>query len=300
MKPSAARNHRFERTIGALTILVPTLGALATAVHAVAFGVTRGDLVLLIVAYTVSIVAVEVGYHRMVVHRAFKTHAVTRAILAGLGSTGAIGPIGWWTANHRRHHEFTDVVGDPHLSGSDIKGKLRGFWHSHAGWLMDQTSIATDPVRYATDVYKDPVLLAVHRLYFPLVLAGLVVPGLAGGLLHASWQGVLRGVLWGGLTRIFLVHHAVWSLGSICHTFGKQEYRTRDAAKNNLWVAIPTFGEGWHHNHHVFPSSARHGLEWWQIDVNFYLVRSLAFFRLAWDIKLPSLEARAARRKVRA
>jgi stearoyl-CoA desaturase (delta-9 desaturase) len=301
MYQATAPGHRFERSVGALTILLPTAGAIATAATALAFGVDRADVGLLIVGYVLSIVAVEVGYHRMVVHRGFKTHGMTRAILAGVGSMGAIGPIGWWTANHRQHHEFTDVPGDPHsphLSGAGVLGRLRGFWHSHAGWLTTESSIVTDPARYAADVYRDPILRTVHELYFPLVFAGLLIPSIAGALLHASWTGAIHGLLWGGLTRIFCVHHAVWALGSFCHLYGTQEYRTTDAARNNVWVAIPTFGEGWHHNHHAFPSSARHGLEWWQIDLNYWFIRTLELVGLAWDVKVPSRHARDARRRV--
>jgi stearoyl-CoA desaturase (delta-9 desaturase) len=276
------------------------MGFIATVALSFQLGVSRMDVLLLLVTYTISIVAVEVGYHRMVVHRGFKTGRVMRAVLAGIGSMGAIGPIGWWTANHRQHHAYTDVPGDPHsphLSGCGLMGKLKGFWHSHAGWLMNQTSIVTNPARYAADVYRDPVLRTTHQLYFPLVFLGLVIPAVAGGIMHGSWFGLVRGFLWGGLTRIFCVHHAVWALGSFCHAYGSQTYETRDQARNNLWVAIPTFGEGWHHNHHVFPTSARHGLEWWQLDPNYYFIRGLELLGLAWDVKVPSRQVRAARRK---
>ena len=300
MSYASAQGRRFERTIGLLTIVVPAAGALAAVGVSSVFSFTWADTILMAAMYTVTLVAVEVGYHRMIVHRGFHTHAVTRALLAAVGSMGTIGPIGWWTANHRQHHAFTDVAGDPHsphLSGGSLWSRCKGFWHSHAGWLTNASSTLTDPGRYAADVYRDPVLRAVHRLYFPLVLLGLLIPAAIGALVHNSWLGAVRGLLWGGFVRMFLAHHAVWALGSVCHSFGTQEYESSDQARNNLWVAIPTFGEGWHHNHHVFPSSARHGLEWWQLDTNYYFIRGLELVGLAWDVKLPSRQARTARRR---
>jgi len=303
VSPSASvpqSGHSFERTVGLLTIALPTLGAFGCVVSAWRFGADRIDLALLTAMYVITVVAVEVGYHRMIVHRSFRTHSITRFLLAAIGSMGAIGPIGWWTANHRQHHATTDMPGDPHsphLFGSGLRSRLLGLWHSHAGWLLNETSITVDPKRFATDIYKDPVLTAVHRAYFPLVALGLLIPAIVGAWLHGGWVGAMRGLLWGGLGRVFCGHHAVWALGSVCHAYGSQEFETKDQARNNAWVAIVTFGEGWHHNHHVFPSSARHGINWWQLDPNFGFIKLLQLLGLAWDVKVPSKQAKDARRR---
>ena len=124
---------------------------------------------------------------------------------------------------------------------------------------------------------------------------GLLLPALVGGLIAHSWAGAFDGFLWGGLVRIFLVHHITWSVNSICHVFGSCDYKVNDQSRNNMFVALASFGEGWHNNHHAFPSSARQGLKWWQLDVSWYIIRTMQFLGLAWNVQLPSEQALAAR-----
>jgi stearoyl-CoA desaturase (delta-9 desaturase) len=142
--------------------------------------------------------------------------------------------------------------------------------------------------RYIADLLRDRLLFAINRLYLAWVLLGLAIPAVLGGLLTGTWMGSLTGFLWGGLARIFLVHHAAWSLVSISHLFGSSPYSTRDHSTNNIWTSLPTFGESWHNNHHAFPYSAYHGLSWWQIDLNGLCIRVLSVLGLAWDVKIPT------------
>jgi stearoyl-CoA desaturase (Delta-9 desaturase) len=123
---------------------------------------------------------------------------------------------------------------------------------------------------------------------FPLwVTLGLLLPAVLGGLVYGGWMGALLGLIWGGLVRIFFVHHVTWSINSVCHLWGRQAFAVRDQSKNNLLFGILGLGEGWHNNHHAFPGSARHGLKWHQIDASYWIIRSLALVGLAWQVRLP-------------
>ena len=131
---------------------------------------------------------------------------------------------------------------------------------------------------------------------FPVWVAlGLILPGVLGGIITQSWAGVWTGVIWGGLIRVLLVHHVTWSVNSACHLWGARPFTTDDMSRNNFVFGILALGEGWHNTHHAFPTSARHGLRWWQIDASYWVIRALALFRLAWNVKLPSPEAQARR-----
>ena len=141
-------------------------------------------------------------------------------------------------------------------------------------------------------------LLAVwiHRYYEIIwVPLSVAIPAVIGGLVSGTWDGAWLGFLWGGLARIFMVHHITWSVNSICHTFGSVDYKVNDHSRNNLFVALASFGEGWHNNHHAFPSSARQGLKWWQFDVSWYIIRTMQFLGLAWNVQTPSDRAKANR-----
>ena len=127
-------------------------------------------------------------------------------------------------------------------------------------------------------------------------MVGLLIPAVLGGLLTRTWMGVLSGLVWGGLVRIFFVHHVTWSINSVCHLWGRQPYRSHDESRDNFIFGILGMGEGWHHSHHAFPTSARHGLRWWQIDVSYYVIRSLSLLGLAWNVKVPTRQAQRALR----
>jgi stearoyl-CoA desaturase (delta-9 desaturase) len=128
------------------------------------------------------------------------------------------------------------------------------------------------------------------------VIVSLAAPATIGGLVTMSWTGALLGLLWGGLVRIFITHHITWSINSICHVFGRREYEAHDESRNNWVCGLFGLGAGWHNTHHAFPTSARHGLEWWQLDASWLIIRGMQAAGLAWNVRLPSVDARAAKR----
>lgn len=201
----------------------------------------------------------------------------------------AQGPLLFWAAVHRRHHTFSDRPGDPHspnLHDEGLKNYLRGFWHAHAGWLFSPE--INDWALYVPDLLKDLTIVKVSRLYLAWVLFGLAVPAVVGALLTGTLKGAAGALLWGGLIRISLTHHTTWSVNSICHLYGTRTFQSQDLSTNNFWLAVPSFGESWHNNHHAFPGSAFHGFRWWQIDFSGYVIRLLQSLNLAWDVKTPS------------
>jgi stearoyl-CoA desaturase (Delta-9 desaturase) len=237
---------------------------------------------------------ITVGYHRLFTHRSFETSRVVQFLLAVFGSMAVQGPLLRWVAFHRRHHQHSDSQQDPHSPhwhGRGVFGVLRGLWHAHLGWVF--TPDPPNLSHYVRDLRQSAVLRTVSALFPLWVVAGLLLPTVAGGLLWGSWMGALLGFLWGGLVRIFFVHHVTWSVNSVCHLWGRQPYRGGDHSRNNFLFGLLALGEGWHNNHHAFPSSARHGLRWWQPDVSYAAIRALALFRLAWNVKVPTEQAQS-------
>jgi stearoyl-CoA desaturase (Delta-9 desaturase) len=201
-----------------------------------------------------------------------------------------------WVADHRKHHTFADEEGDPHSphteGGEGWRGVLRGWWHSHMGWLFDRGERASAS-RFARDLKDDPAIRFVDRWFPAWALLGLALPALAGFALSGGEPlAALTGFVWGGLVRTFLQHHATWSVNSICHMYGKREFDTDDQSRNNWVVGLVALGEGWHHNHHAFPTSARHGLSWRQLDPSYLIICGLERVGLARNVKRPSPERR--------
>jgi len=203
-----------------------------------------------------------------------------------------------WVADHRKHHAHTDVEGDPHSPhvghGDGVGGVLRGLWHAHTGWLLSEHGRA-DWKRYAPDLYEDPGMRLINRRFVSLVVAGLAIPALAGYLLTGTLLGAATGLLWGGLVRIFFVHHVTWSVNSICHFLGTRRFEVDDQSTNVFWLALPSLGESWHHNHHAFPRSAVHGLRRWELDPSALLITVLERVGLAWNVIRIAPERQAAK-----
>jgi stearoyl-CoA desaturase (delta-9 desaturase) len=245
------------------------------------------DLLILAVFYCVIGSGVTVGFHRLLTHRSFKCSRAVRVFFAILGSMAAEGPVIDWVATHRKHHQFSDVEGDPHSPHLDHRhgwqGELWGFWHAHLGWVFSDMEVA-DERRYAKDLISDPWIRFVDRTFVLWVVLGLALAFGAGVALTGSVDGGLTAMLWGGAARIFFVHHATFSINSVCHFFGKADYDTGDESRNVFWLAIPTWGESWHNNHHAFPTSFRHGLRRWQIDPSAAMIRTMELTGLAWDV----------------
>jgi len=261
-------------------------------------GLSLLDLTLCLSFYAITMLGITLGYHRLFTHRSFKCGDTLRAALCIAGSMAAQGPIFFWTACHRRHHRHSDEEGDPHSPhhhGPGVSGVLRGWWYSHVGWMLSHAP--ENYVRLVPDLIREPQLRMLNRYYWLWVIGGILLPGVIALAITGSLVAGASAVLWGGFVRVFLVHHSTWSINSICHLFGDSPYETEDQSRNNLVCALLTFGEGWHNNHHAFPTSARHGLEWWQCDVVYGLIRGLSWFRLTWDIRVPSADQRVAKIK---
>lgn len=280
-------------------IVIPFAGAVAAPIFAWGWGFGWTDLLLLLGMYLLSALGITVGFHRLFVHRSFETYTWTKFLWAVFGSMAVQGSLFDWVGLHRIHHQHSDTIEDPHTPhhhGEGVMGLLSGFWHSHIGWFFRPTP--PDLERYIKDL-KASRALYIASLLFPLWVAlGLLVPAVLGGLITMSWKGVLTGLIWGGLLRIFLVHHVTWSVNSACHLWGMRPYKSDDHSRNNFIFGVLALGEGWHNTHHAFPSSARHGLHFWQIDVSYWVIRTMAFLKLAWNIKLPSKEAQASSRRL--
>lgn len=284
-----------ERKIAIVTVVVPLIGFIAAIAIQLRHPAGRLDMAMLGVMYACTVIGIGVGYHRLLTHRAFTTHKIVRMILATLGSMAGQGPVLFWVALHRQHHKFSDRPGDPHsphISGEEPSGWLSGLWHAHVGWMLNPQQ---RNLRFVIDLMKEPEMVLVNKCYFHFLLIGIAIPAVIHGVVSHSWGGVLSGLLWGGLVRIFLVHHVTWSINSICHLYGSRPFANRDHSTNNLWLSLLSFGEAWHNNHHAFPQSARHGLQWWQVDINSYFIRCLETVGLAWDVKAPSQERLAAK-----
>lgn len=289
--------QRLQRRVAAATIVLPFLGTLAAVALAFVIPVTWLDLTLLAVMYLVTTLGITAGFHRQFAHRSFKAKPGLRVALGIAGSMAAQGNLIYWVATHRRHHQYSEGEGDPHspyLHEGQPLGWLRGLWHSHLGWMLD--SQMTNTVKFTKDLIRDPAIRRVNDLYFLWVALGLALPALVGGLVTLSWTGALTGFLWGGMVRMFLAHHAMWTSGSTAHLVGSRPFATRDMSTNNALLALPNLGEAWHNNHHAFPSSAIFGLHWWQVDLGGLFIRACAAVGLASDIRRPSPEMIAAKK----
>lgn len=280
------------RAVNLAIIVVPFLGLIAAVILTWGWGIGWLELTLLLSMYTVTSLGLTAGFHRLFTHRSFETPRFLQFIIAALGSMTAQGALFDWVGMHRRHHQYSDREGDPHsphLHGTGIWGIIRGFFHAHMGWMFGPRMM--DLRRYVTDLAKSRSLRVASALFPLWVALGLLIPALIGGLLTMTWAGAFLGLLWGGLVRMCLFHHVTWSINSVCHLWGGRDHETNDHSTNNLIFGILAFGEGWHNNHHAYPTSAKHGLRWWQIDMSYWLIWSLALVGLATKIKLPTERA---------
>jgi stearoyl-CoA desaturase (Delta-9 desaturase) len=276
-----------EKRVNLLAVAIPFVATIAAIVLLWNSVVSATDLAILAVMYLITAGGITVGYHRMLTHRSFRTHKATEYLFAALGTMAVQGSVIAWVADHRKHHAHTDVEGDPHSPhvghGEGVGGVLRGLWHAHTGWLLSEHGRA-DWKKYAPDLYEDPGMRLINRLFIPLVVAGLAIPALAGYLLTGTLLGAATGLLWGGLVRVFFVHHVTWSVNSICHFLGSRRFEVDDHSTNVFWLALPSLGESWHHNHHAFPRSAVHGLRRWELDPSALLIWAMERVGLAWNV----------------
>jgi stearoyl-CoA desaturase (Delta-9 desaturase) len=271
-------------------ITLPIAGLIAAATLAWRYGWLGWiDLGLLACVYLVTMTGLTVGFHRLFTHRSFETTHSIQFLLGVLGSMTFQGRLVEWVGRHRLHHQHSDNEGDPHSPHAPRRtgfwGRFRAFWHAHIGWAFAHESLDLD--RYAPDLQKSRMLRMVSGLFHFWAVLGLLIPA-AIGYVFGGWPGSLTGFLWGGLIRVLIGHHATWSVNSICHLWGRQPYVSKDESRNNAFVGILTLGEGWHNNHHAYPTSAQFGHRWWQADPGYLFIRLLASLGLAWNVKMPT------------
>ena len=279
------------RIANLIAILLPFAGLIAAIVLLWGAGVGWIPLTIFAVMYVLTGLGVTVGYHRLFTHKSFETGPVMTAIIGVLGSMAVEGPILTWVATHRKHHQHSDLEDDPHsphAHGAGFWNMIRGLVHAHMGWILGPRTPELD--RYVPDLKKDAVVRFLSKTFSLWVAVGLLAPAVITGLLMMSWWGVLLGFLWGGLVRVFFVHHVTWSINSVCHLWGARPFDCHDESRNNVIFGVLGFGEGWHNNHHAFPASARHGLRWWQLDTSYLVIRGLALVGLARNIRIPSAD----------
>ncbi len=300
-QPRRSGVQRAQLAITLLIVGLPLVGVIVVASSLLGSSVTLVNLCLLTVGYVITGLGVTAGFHRLFTHRSFTANRGLRISLAVAGSLAFEGGVISWVATHRRHHAFSDRSGDPHSPhryGGGLWGQLRGVGHAHLGWLFgtDTTSVA----QYAPDLENDPTMRRIDRAFPLFCVASLALPMLAGWLLTGTLHGALTGLVWGGLVRIFLLHHVTWSVNSLCHLMGNRPFKTRrDDRATNLWpLAIVSFGDSWHNLHHADPTSARHGVEPRQVDIAAGFIR--LWERLGWatNVSWPDAARIAGRRRV--
>lgn len=280
-------NETRDRIITGLVTLVPFLALVLAGWQVWDRALHWRDLCLFIAMYVPIGLGVTVGFHRHLTHRSFKTHSWLHGLLAILGSAAIEGPVISWVADHRKHHTFSDEEGDPHSPhvdhGGGVRGALRGLYHAHMGWLFIHTQRGKRE-RYAPDLLGDPVISFVDRTFLLWALLGLLIPFALGWLIGGTLFAAATGLLWGGLIRVFVIHHVTYSINSLCHVFGRRDFATTDRSRNLALIAIPTLGEAWHNSHHAFPTSAVHGLGRWQLDLSALVIDALERAGLVWDV----------------
>jgi stearoyl-CoA desaturase (delta-9 desaturase) len=289
---------KVEKIANLGAVVIPFLATIAAVVLFWNSLVSPADLVIAGVMYLLTAIGITVGFHRLLTHRAFQTSKPLEYLFAIFGSMAVQGPVVSWVADHRKHHAHTDKEGDPHSPhvgyGSGVRSVLAGLWHAHSGWLMS-TQGRADWKRYAADLYEDRGMRLIGRRFVSLVLLSLAIPALAGYIVSGTLAGAATGLLWGGLVRIFFVHHITWSVNSVCHFLGTRRFETDDESTNVFWLALPSLGESWHHNHHAFPRSAVHGLKRWELDPSALVIGAMEKLGLAWNVVRISPERQAQR-----
>jgi stearoyl-CoA desaturase (delta-9 desaturase) len=296
LRPSA---RHVIRVIAAVVVGGQVIGTIAALWLAVVYGVSIVSLMLFFVLYVWTTLSVTIGFHRHFAHRSFRTTRWMRGVFVIGGSMAYQGPLVYWVSTHRRHHQFSDVPGDPHsphLHSGGVRGWWLGFWHSHVGWLF-APDISNAP-RFVPDILSDPHVFRMQQRYIVWALLGLALPAVVGLLASGTAYGALEGFLWGGPVRLFVVSNVSWAVGSVSHLWGRRPFETHDHSANNFWVSLLAFGEGLQNNHHAFPAAARHAFHRWEPDLSGWVIGHLERLGLIWDLKHPTPAAIEHKRRV--
>ncbi|MEY2441835.1 MAG: hypothetical protein QOJ46_1261 [bacterium] len=276
-------------------VVVPFLALLLAIVLLWNRAVGAIELSVMAFMYIVTGLGITVGYHRMLTHKAFQSSKPVEYFWAILGSMAVQGPAIAWVADHRKHHAHTDEEGDPHSPHVGQGSGLKGLWFAHVGWLT-KTQGSSEFRKYAPDLCEDKGMRWISRNFLAFVGLSLLIPFALGFALHGfSITGGLWVLLWAGFVRMFFLHHATWSINSVCHFFGRRRFDVEDKSTNVAWLAIPTFGESWHHNHHAFPRSARQGLGRWEVDLSAMVIWAMERLGLVTNVVRIAPERQAAK-----
>ena len=281
-------NSMFQRVLVGLFVAIPLVALVAAIPLLWGWGLGWHDVIIALVFYWVSGLGVTVGYHRYFTHGSFKAKTGLRVALAIAGTLAIEGPVITWVSDHRRHHKYSDKEGDPHSPwkyGEDWKALTKGLLFAHIGWLFDPNK--TSQEKFSPDLLADRKVWRVDRSFPALVAVSLLLPALIGGLWGMSLHGAITAFFWGSLVRVALLHHVTWSINSICHTFGREEFEVRDKSRNVAWLAIASFGESWHNLHHADPTCARHGALKGQLDPSARVIWALEKLGWAYDVRWP-------------
>jgi stearoyl-CoA desaturase (Delta-9 desaturase) len=277
-----------RKIVNLIGVVLPFAGLIAAIVLLWHEAVGPLALALMLGLYVVTCLGVTLGFHRMFTHRAFDASGPFRAVIAVLGSMAVQGSVIKWVADHRKHHAYTDREGDPHsphLAGPGLRGAAKGLWHAHVGWLFKTVGTA-DQHRFAPDLMKDRTMRVIDKLFGLWVTLSFALPFALGWIIGGGIGAALTALLWGGLVRVFLLHHVTWSINSVCHFFGRRRFKVKDESRNVFWLAPFSMGEAWHHNHHAFPTSAFHGLKLWErlADPTGLVIAALEKIGLVWNV----------------
>lgn len=288
---------RFEQVLTLVYVAVPFLALLAAVPFAWGWGLTWLDIAIGAVMYVVTGLGVTVGYHRHFTHGSFKAKRPLRIALAIAGSLSIEGDVVFWVAEHRRHHKYADQEGDPHSPwrfGEDWKALTKGLVYAHVGWLLGGER--TSQRRFAPDLLADNAIRRISRTFVLWAGLSLLLPPLIGGLVTMSWWGAVTAFFWASLVRLALLHHVTWSINSVCHTFGTEQFEVRDKSRNVWWLAVLSFGESWHNLHHADPTCARHGALKGQVDASARVIWLFEKLGWAYAVRWPDERRLAARR----
>jgi stearoyl-CoA desaturase (delta-9 desaturase) len=291
----AALRKRIDNVI---LLGVPLFGGIAAVAHASRFGVTTITAGAFLLFYAWTALGGTLGLHRYFSHRSFKASPPV-AILLAMGACFTMqGSIVRWVADHRRHHRLEDQAGDPHSPAITAAGeklsRIRGLIHAHYTWMLDAN--VSDPQHFCPELFRDRLVMHFQRFFWFYVLLSLALPAMMGWILGGVHEGV-RCLLWAGCVRVLLIQQATFTINSMGHSFGRQDFPTRDSSRN-LWpFSILLLGDGYHNTHHAFPRSARIALLPGQLDPGHALLRWLEKGGLVFDIVVPSASAVAAKRR---
>ena len=289
-RPEPASPVRWwDQLITAVVVVLP-LAVVAVAVWLFwRHGIGWFDLGLAATLYVITGLGISLGFHRLFTHRSFRARRALRIALGVAGSMAAEGSLISWVSHHRRHHVYADQAGDPHSPWTVDHGgfrRLRGLFHAHVGWLF--SGPVSSPKRWSRDLLADRDLVAISSLAPLWMVLSLALPFAIGWAITGSIVGAALALVWAGLVRIALLHHVTWSVNSLGHMFGKHPYRSGDRSGNIAWLSVVSFGESWHNSHHAFPSLARHGCDYGQLDLSAGVLRVFEGLGWASHVKRPT------------